>query len=333
MGNPWHYDSTALGARTAPLLVVFGSDSAPGGIQGGLRLAGNSDVYRLLPETLAFEQLNLGKAFLRQHGRPDLARYDLVLNLVTDPDLHPRTLELLCKLLRGFKGKVINRPEAVLRSSRDQIAKLLTGVPGLRVPRTIRLRGGKPDVAAQAVMKSGLQFPLILRRAGTHTGNIVGLTESIAQLQPALTEKGDYLATEFLEMRGRDGLYRKYRAWFFGERVVFRHIYLSDQWNVHSKDHVRCLAGRPDLIPELEAMFSRREGAFPDAVLKMFGEVRERMALDFFGLDFGFDSDGQAVLFEANATMTFYPSRPDIYFKLCLEAGRAAFRELVGAGS
>jgi glutathione synthase/RimK-type ligase-like ATP-grasp enzyme len=330
MGNPWEYDLAAIATRSAPLLVVLGSDSNPAATGSGLRIGGSSDVYRLLPETLAFEQLNLSRQFFRPRGRPDLTRYARILNLVTDPDQHPQTLETLRKLLRGYKGRVINPPEAVLRSGRDQVARLLSGVTGLRVPRVVRLRSGKPELAARTVERAGLQFPLILRQAGTHTGKIVGLVESLDQLRAAMPDKGELIATEFVDMSGTDGLYRKYRIYFFGRRVVYRNMYLSDQWNVHSKDHARCLAARPDLAAELEAMFARPEGAFPEPVLETFREIRERMPLDFFGMDFGFSSEGQAVLFEANATMSFFPSWADMQFKHCLNAGRLAFRELVG---
>jgi hypothetical protein len=52
-------------------------------------------------------------------------------------------------------------------------------------------------------------------------------------------------------------------------------------------------------------MLSRPEGAFPEAIHSIFDQVRQRMGLDFFGMDFGIDASGQPVLFEANATMSF----------------------------
>lgn len=329
MGNRWAYDFSAVGARSR-LLIIIGSDADPDAKkQGGYRVGGNSDVYKLLPEGLAFDQLNLSKQFLKSQGRTDPAGYECVLNLVTDPDQHPRTLERLRKLLRGVPGRVINRPEAVLKTTRDQVAKRLDGIAGLHVPKVVRLRPGKPGLAAQTVKRAGLQFPLILRQAGTHTGKIVGLVRDAEELQAALPGQGDHLATEFLELKGADGLYRKYRVYFFGDRVVYRNLYVSDQWNVHSADHRRCLAERPELIPQLQAMFARPEGNFPDAVLQMFSSVRERMPLDFFGMDFGFRADGQAVLFEANATMSFFPSWNDIQFKPCLGPAQLAFRRML----
>lgn len=291
-------------------------------------MRGSSDVFKLLPPGRLFDQVNLSTQFLKQRPK-DASPYQCVLNLVTDPDQHPKTLAALKKLLRGFRGRVINPPDAVMQSTRDQVAKCLAGTSGLRVPKVVRLRPGSPDAAVQTISRAKLQFPLILRQAGTHTGKIVGVFKGSDELAAALTGGGDHIATEFVNLEGADGLYRKYRVYFFGGRVVYRNLYVSDQWNVHSKDHIRCLAERPELQRELLAMFARPEGAFPQPVLAMFRDVRARMPLDFFGMDFGFTRDGEAVLFEANATMSFFPGWADLQFRHCLPPACQAFRQLI----
>ena len=50
-------------------------------------------------------------------------------------------------------------------------------------------------------------------------------------------------------------------------------------------------------------------------------------------LDFGIARDGRVVLFEANATMNFFPLSPDprfAYLARCVEPARSAFYELLG---
>ena len=59
------------------------------------------------------------------------------------------------------------------------------------------------------------------------------------------------------------------------------------------------------------------------------------MPLDFFGMDFAITQSGEVVLFEANATMNFFPLWPTkdpqfIYLTKCLDPAQAAFRELLG---
>jgi hypothetical protein len=308
MANPHASGFPASGARTPPLLIILGSDADPRAQpQGGYRVGGNSDIYKLLPDGFAFDQLNLSKQFLNARDRPDPARYRCVLNLVTDPDQHPQVLERLRNLLRGHGERVINPPEAVLKTTRDQVAKRLAGKTGLRVPKVIRQHNPKPGAAAAAAERAGLAFPLIVRRAGTHTGRIVGVVEGPDQLNAACVGPGQFILIEYVDFASPDGLYRKYRIWSFGGMAIFRHMIVSDHWNVHVKQREGFMANRPALIEEEKRLLETPDGAFPDFVHQVFAAVQERIGLDFFGMDFGLDRQGQVVLFEANATMSFFP--------------------------
>ena len=257
---------------------------------------------------MQFEKLNLHWQALRKNIRPDLSRFDCVLNLVTDADQQPRTLEALHKLLRPYRGRVINRPEAVLRTTRDLVAKRLAGMPGLRVPKILRLHNPKPGAASAAAQRACCAFPLIVRhRRHAHRQDPRLGRRYAWRLSTACAGRGDFILTEFVDFRSADGLYRKYRIWGFGSRSIFRHLAITDEWNVHITDANRFMFDRPALIEEEVRLMETPEGAFPDAVHATFGAIRERLGLDFFGLDFGFDADGQMVLFEANATMNFFP--------------------------
>ena len=333
MGNPWAYDFSAIGRRLAPLLLVIGGDGeATERPRGGFRVGGNSDVYRLIPETVPFEQLNMSKQFVTRPGRPDPANFACVLNLVTDPDQHPRTIERLAKLLRGYRGRVINRPEAVLGSTREQVAKRLAGIDGLRVPRVLRLRNPKPGAASAAAARAGLSFPLIVRKAGTHTGDIIGLIENGERLDAACSGPGEFVLTEFVDFASADGLYRKYRLWAFGKRTILKQMIISDQWNIHNQDRNRIMAGDEKLMGEEKSMMRRPEGDFAPAVHAMFDAVRQRMGLDFFGMDFGILPSGEALLFEANPTMSFKMTADDPRFAYLDEAvgpSREAFAAML----
>lgn len=332
MGNPWDYDLSALRTRS-PLLIIVGSDDDPKAKQqGGYRVGGNSDIYKLLPDGLAFDQLNLSKQFLGRADRPNPAQYSCVLNLVTDPDQHPQTLERLRRLLRGHRGRVINPPELVLRTTRDKVAKRLAGIAGLRVPKVIRQHNPKPGVASAAADRAGLGFPLIVRRAGTHTGEIIGVVEGPDELDAACVGPDQFILIEYVDFASPDGLYRKYRMWSFGGTAIFRHMIVSDGWNVHVKQREGFMANRPALIEEETRLLERPDGAFPEPVHEVFAAVQERIGLDFFGMDFGIDRQGQVVLFEANATMSFFPlERPPFfnYLAKIREPAQVAFQRML----
>ena len=293
------------------LLVVLGGDEGSRTADPGrYRVAGNSDVFKLLPESFQYEKLKLRWQDMRRNMRPDLSRFDCVLNLVTDPDQHPKTLDAVGKLLRGYRGRVINRPEGVMRTTRDQVAKRLEGIDGLRVPQVVRLRNPKPGAASKAAARAALAFPLIVRHAGTHTGRIIGLADGPEALDTACSGRGEFILIEFADFRSEDGLYRKYRLWSFGDRTIFRHMVVADDWNVHVKDRTRFMIDRPELLEEELRLLDCAEGTFPARVHAVFDAVRVRLGLDFFGMDFGIDPRGDVVLFEANATMSFFPLEP-----------------------
>ncbi len=326
--------SGGLGAANAPLLfIIGGGDEADQIVRAGSKIivSGTSDLTKLLVPPEPHHRLHVSRNYIRQSRQADLSGYKVLLNLITEPEGNARVLETLRKLLRGVSGRVINRPDAVLRSTRDQVARLLTGIPGLVVPKTLRLNGSKPRVAKATIEKAGLPMPIILRQVGTHSGKIVGRFDGMDEAVAALTP-GDHVATQFVHFATGDGLYRKYRAFFIGNRIVLRHMLVSDHWNVHAKDRSRFMAEHRQAVAEERALIESPD-PFPPNVRQVLEAVRERMPLDFFGMDYGVMESGELVLFEANATMSFFPLSPDPqfeYLKRCVAPAQAAFRELLG---
>lgn len=329
------------GAGPARILIVIGGDQLyKSSTPGRFKVVGISDVDGLLPETVRTKRLNLGldlepllMMLKQQSGGGDLSAFDCVLNLVSEPDHSPNTLEALRLLLRGYGGRVINRPEVVLRTSREEVANVLCGIPGLLVPRILRFRGGDPDAAIEAVTGAGLTFPLIIRRPATHRGRTMVIVEDEDQFRSAVSMEPEYIAIEFVDYRSNDGLYRKYRTWSFGSRQVFRHLAPSDHWMVHVTRGNEFMIDRPDLIDEEVRLMERLEGAFPDQVHAIVAEIGERLGLDCFGVDFGFHPDGRMVLFEANAAMSFFPlvKHPRFEFRGKLFApAQEAFMAMLG---
>src|SRR6185503_13370002 len=223
---------------------LVGSDShariAPDGTD--IDTKGNTDLFLLRTrDPLGYGRIQVTPNYFRQHFRYDLSGFDLLLNLVTDADQNPKVLANLVKLLRPYRGRVLNRPEVVLRSTREKVAAACAHLPHVVAPRTIRIgsAAGVPD---------DFPFPAILRLAGTHTGRVIGLVEEADRVAPLLVRGRQHFLTEYNDFRGGDGLYRKYRFVFIGGEIVLRHLLVSDSWNVHAADRARFMAPRRDLI-------------------------------------------------------------------------------------
>lgn len=319
----------------ARLLFVVGSDQ-PDRVKrrnGKVIIRGSSDISRLLERREPYHRLQLTPDYFREKGRPDLSGYDCLLNLITEAEGNDRVLDNLAQLTAGFRGKVINRPEAVLETTRDKVADRLSGIAGLVVPKILRTRHSRPEAVADAIAEAHLRFPIIVRKTGTHGGNILGCFDEISSLRREITEGGEYFGIEFVDCRGADGLFRKYRVFFIGRHRIFRSVIVSDQWNIHAKNGRRFMLERPDLIDAERAMFARPEGAFSNTVHRTLEAIGERMPLDYFGVDFALTDDDQLVLFEANATMNFYTWYDDprfAYLDRAIPPAQAAFRDLLG---
>jgi len=132
----------------------------------------------------------------------------------------------------------------------------------------------------------------------------------LAAIRPDRT----YLLTEYVDARGPDGLFHKFRVYFFGARAVVRHGLISDKWNVHGPDRERVMPDHPQWIAHERALLEGGLAAFPPIARAALLAVRARMPLDFFGIDFALLPDDRVLLFEANATMNFFPLSTDSRF-------------------
>jgi hypothetical protein len=293
-------------AVNPPLLFIFGFGDESDQVtkfRFRTRVTGSTDLGRLLPDEVIRHRLVVTPESF-EGPPPDLSRYPVIANMITEAEHSSGLLRNLDKWLSPLPQRVINPPAAVLRTTRDQVAGLLTGIEGLIVPRTVRFRRCEAEAAAQRLVGAGT---VILRRPGTHGGDVIGLFDSFDAALEALEGDGEHIATEFVDYRSPDGLYRKFRLFFIGQHRILRHALIGDSWMVHGAARTKFMAERPELIAEEREAFESEEPFSPD-VCATFDAVRERMPLDFFGLDFGLTPSGQVVLFEANATMSFMPN-------------------------
>ena len=324
------------------VIVLFGSDDTPG-IQNDhrqdIRLTGNNDFWRLLPDDLVWGRAQVGPSFFRQGRRYDFSRSSVILNLISDPDRNPKSLRIADQITAKHRDRLINSPRAVARSGRDSIARTLQGVSGFQVPKVLRLRNPTLPRLRKRMEQEGFAFPAIVRRTGTQTGQITGLFRQPEDLVEQFDGMpGEYYFTEFVDYRQSDGLFRKMRLFRIGDEVVLNHLFISDHWNIHG--HMArsgIMKDREDLRAEEKRYF---DGAGEAAsVLARAADAMEqifqRIKLDYFGVDFGLAESGEFVLFEANATMNITTQSDDPVFEYArkgkFERGARALERLLCA--
>jgi hypothetical protein len=234
-----------------------------------------------------------------------LPPHRLIFNAIGDPDLCEPALEAAIRLTARSTMPVINDPSAVMRSGRIDNAARLSKLPGVvtaktrAVDRTIL--AGREAIAW--LSEHGFVFPLLLRSPGYHTGRNFVLVEKAADLAHAVEElPGDeILAIEYLDARGKDGSARKYRVMMIGGKLFPLHLAISRNWKVHY--FTSDMADKPDHRQEEMAFLDNMRGVLGDKAVTALHAICKALALDYAGIDFAVNAEGNLLLFEANATM------------------------------
>jgi tetratricopeptide (TPR) repeat protein len=251
-------------------------------------------------------------------GEPDsssLRNIHVVFNLISDADQAKAILPTAARLAEKLGKPVVNAPSKILHTSRDTVADLLTGIPACRVPRILRL-GVDADVSVAALEALlPFTFPVLSRPAGTHGGDDFEKFENLDELARFLAgrPKDDRYVIEYIHYASSDGYFRKYRFIFVGEKMLPYHLAIGDDWKVH---HVSTDMANQPWMQEEEAAFLANPGAIFDAAhIQALGVLRERIGLDYFGVDCGLNSEGHLVVFEVNASMLVHDENAEFPYK------------------
>lgn len=274
-------------------------------------LLGNSDglnMLKRLEPTPTLRRMHVTPNYFRQHKRWNFAGCDLIWNLISDPDQNPRTLKVAETLLADLGVPVLNPPGRIPDTQRCRLPERVGDLEGWIIPKTLRLSRPTAERIRRQVEAADFRFPAILRQAGSHNGETVVLATSLDDLAPIHGDaRQDYYLTEFVDVRRADGLYRKTRFFNVGDQTILRQHIISDDWLVHGRSSRRYMVEHEPLLDESRAMLTAGFDGLPDLVRQRLIALRERVNLDYCGLDCCILEDGRIVLFECNATMNFNP--------------------------
>jgi hypothetical protein len=149
--------------------------------------------------------------------------------------LSPNMAEALAKIWQrlwqqqvgsGTQPQLLNHPTQTLK--RYELLRRLyeAGINHFNVYRVTECR-------------SPQRFPVFIRDANEHQGNLTPLLNTQAELEQAIAhlhQKGlsreDKLIVEFCDTADSEGIYRKYSAYIIADTIIARHLYLSYHWMV-----------------------------------------------------------------------------------------------------
>jgi glutathione synthase/RimK-type ligase-like ATP-grasp enzyme len=242
-----------------------------------------------------------------------LPPHQLIVNAIGDADVHGDALAAAETVISVSSAPVINSPATVYATGRCDNAQRLSSISGVVTPKAITLSREileSSDIATR-LADYGFHFPLLLRAPGFHMGKHfvrVGdageLTDAVAKLPGK-----DLIVLEYLDARGADGFARKYRAMMVDGHLYPVHLAISSDWKIHYFSAE--MANHPEHRAEDAAFLSDMEAVLGCKAMAALKQIQSTLGLDYGGVDFGLNKDGEVLLFEANATMGVAPPDPN----------------------
>jgi aromatic-L-amino-acid decarboxylase len=301
---------------------------------------GNTPIEKLIDERI-FQTYVVVADFY--DSKTPLPPHRLVINGIGDCDAAGQALRAAESLLAVTTAPVLNHPTAVRTTGRCENASRLQTLPGIKAPVMVTfphaLLAGQDGAAALA--RCGFTFPLLLRTPGFHGGENFVRVESEAALGDGVAElrgpggaAGEVTAIEYLDARGADGWVRKYRVMMVGGRLYPLHLAISKQWKIHyfsadMRDHPEHREEEAKFLADMPGVLGAKAMAALERLLAV-------MRLDYGGIDFALNQEGEILLFEANATMVV--EQPDgderwDYRRAAVDRIHAAVRNLLLTGT
>jgi len=112
-----------------------------------------------------------------------------------------------------------------------------------------------------------------------------------------------------MDARDARGLARKFRVMAIGGRLYPLHLALSRDWKVHY--FTADMAEAPSHRADEAAFLADMVGVLGAKAVAGLQAIAGALGLDYAGIDFGLDLNGEVLLFEANATMVVNPPDAD----------------------
>jgi hypothetical protein len=249
-----------------------------------------------------------------EHGYPTpqlLPEHDVAYVAVSASCKQQRVLRLLEPITQAWPRPVINAPARIARLTRDGAWALLNSTPGVVMPVTARVdraileRLARNDLSVTTVL-TGSNFPIIARPLDSHSGEGLSKLDNRADVENFLNlrREDEFHIAPFIDYRGRDGLFRKYRIVLIERRPYACHMAISPRWMIHyfnadmmtSADH---RAEESRFMATFDEDFAVRHAT-------ALGAIAERVDLDYVPLDCGETRDGRLLIFEIGTNMIIH---------------------------
>jgi len=256
--------------------------------------------YTLVQNTVIYTQ-----AYADTHPLPE---HDVVFIAIGDVESDSAALEIAKRIVERTSAPVINPPERVAHTGRIEQSLRLGLLEGVRTSHIVpvaRERVCRSD-AESFVRDLGFEFPMLLRSPGFHNGFFFEPVDRADQLRSVASQlPGDEaLLISFQDTRSPDGMLRKYRMMCIDGALYPIHLAVSRNWKVHYASSL--MRDSSEFRREEARYLSDPESVIGARAMRALESIARTMDLDYGGIDFGIDANGDVVVFEANGAMGIF---------------------------
>jgi hypothetical protein len=246
-----------------------------------------------------------------------MPEHDVAFFAVSESD--PAALRRLAPLFPLWPRPALNDPARVARLTRDGVAAALGRAPGIATPCIVAI--SREDLLAHlaagvpiGALLPGCDYPVLLRPVGTHAGiGLARLDDSAALAAHLAVDASErcFLAN-FIDYRGPDGLFRKYRVAFIGGTPFVCHVASSEHWMVH---YLNAGMVESEAKRAIEATaFADFHPGFAHRHSAALAAIDDWTGLDYHQIDCAETPDGRLLLFEADtAAIVHMMDPPDLF--------------------
>jgi hypothetical protein len=303
-----HYRIAGGAATTGPTLLAL---TAPGDLMVNTPLDFLTNPTGVRLDLLYVDADVPARAMLPPH---DVA-------IVAVSDAAPSALDALARAYPVWPRPILNDPSRIHALVRDRLAATLAGQPGLCVAPTLR---AERDVLAEGLSPVA-GWPQLLRPAGAHGGHGLMLVDGPSALREAVAGSGadEFFVCPFIDTRGADGFYRKYRIAFVDGAPFLCHMAVSEHWMVHYLSAgMETNAAKRDAEAAAMAAF---ETGFAVRHAAALATLDRLIGLDYFSIDCAETDDGRLLVFEADVAAIIHDMDDPALFPYKSAAMRRCF--------
>ncbi|MEA2948036.1 MAG: hypothetical protein QOI40_3366, partial [Alphaproteobacteria bacterium] len=248
-----------------------------------------------------------------------LPDHDVALVAVAESNENQALLREIAGLVRSWPRPVLNSPEHIARLTRDGTWELLKSVPGVEIPMNARIdrqhfdRIARGEASIEDVL-AGCAFPIIARPLDSHAGEGLCKLDSAAAVDGYLRERSEreFYIAPFVDYRGPDGLFRKYRIALIDGRPYAVHMAISEHWMIHYLN--ADMTGSAEKRSEEARFMAAFDEDFAVRHAAALRGIAERIDLDYIPFDCGETRDGKLLVFESGTNMVVHCMDPQELF-------------------